>query len=272
MESAGKGEFVTVGYIDGSIAREDKVYKITDKALLKRARASYEGKGGTAEKALRKMGVSLHFSAGLDRPVSLAAVDEDGNSITKELAGGVEKALTRAINEEAVTTQLNKTGGTPFRITACTVELEEGISIPLSKINELRRSTLEELEALRRKGRQKPTALDWDYSAISGSIADRSASVPDGGSTVQEETSLYFYQVSGAENLSPAYGRIYVPYDAALNGLCRSVDRVVPVIPNITKGWHDQNIRKNFDKIVANAGENGIAIGNLGWIKPFVEA
>lgn len=96
--------------------------------------------------------------------------------------------------------------------------------------------------------------------------------MPDGGSTVQEETSLYFYQVSGAENLSPAYGRIYVPYDAALNGLCRSVDRVVPVIPNITKGWHDQNIRKNFDKIVAIAGENGIAIGNLGWIKPFVEA
>jgi len=62
-----------------------------------------------------------------------------------------------------------------------------------------------------------------------------------------------------------------VPYDAILNGLYLDDDRVVPVIPNITKGWHDQNIRKNFDKIMAASSKKGIAIGNLGWIEPFVE-
>ncbi len=272
VERAVKGELVTVGDIDGSITPGDPVYKITDKALMQRGRASYEGKSGTAEKALRKMGVSFHFSAGLDRPILLKATDEEGNWVKKELTEGVEKALTKAITDEIVIAQLSKTGGTTFRVTACTTELEEGISIPLSKINELRRAALEELEDLRRKGRRNPVTIRWRLPEIDrkvGSIATSKSAVE---SAAEEETFLYFYQVNGKENIDSSIRRIYVPYDAILNGLYREDDRVVPVIPNITKGWHDQNIRKNFDKIVATSSKKGIAIGNLGWIEPFVEA
>lgn len=270
-DSAMKGELVTVGDIDGSISPGDPVYKITDKALMQRARASYEGKSGTAEKALRKMGVSFHFSVGLDRPVSLKATDEEGNSVKKELDEVAEKALTKAITEEIVMAQLSKTGGTTFRVTACRVELEEGISIPLSKINELRRSALEELEELRRKGRRHPVTINWSLSEIVRKGGSTAASKSDRESLSEEETFLYFYQVNGKENIDSSIRRIYVPYDAVLNGLYQDDDRVVPVIPNITKGWHDQNIRKNFDKIVAASLKKGIAIGNLGWIEPFVE-
>jgi len=34
----------------------------------------------------------------------------------------------------------------------------------------------------------------------------------------------------------------------------------------------EYTIRKNFDKIVAASARNGIAVGNLGWIAPFIEA
>lgn len=270
-DRAMKGELVTVGDIDGSISPGDPVYKITDKALMQRARASYEGKSGTAEKALRKMGVSFHFSAGLDRPISLEATDEEGNRVEKQLDGVAEKALTRAITEELVTEQLSKTGGTTFRVTACRVELEEGIAIPLSKMNELRRSVLEELEELRRKGRRNPVTINWSLSEIVRKGGRTAASKSDRESPSEEETVLYFYQVNGKENIDSSIRRIYVPYDAVLNGLYQDDDRVVPVIPNITKGSHDQNIRKNFDKIVAASSKKGIAIGNLGWIEPFVE-
>ena len=245
----------------------DRVFKITDKELMQRARASYAGKSGTEQKALRKMGVSFHFIAGLDRPVSLRATDEEGNSITKELPDHAEKAITRAISEEAVTAQLNKTGGTPFRVLECTAELEEGISIQLSKINELRRSALEELEELRKKSRKNSVTINWSLSEINSRTPEGSDS-----SSPEEEICLYLYQVNKEEKFSASFKRIYVPYDAILKGLYKDDQRVVPVIPNITKGWHDQNIRKNFDKIVAESAQKGIAVGNIGWIEPFVEA
>lgn len=56
-----------------------------------------------------------------------------------------------------------------------------------------------------------------------------------------------------------------VPCDAVLYGRCDGLNNIVPVIPNITKGWYDEHISKNFDKIVANSATNGVAAGNLGW-------
>lgn len=47
---------------------------------------------------------------------------------------------------------------------------------------------------------------------------------------------------------------------------------MLPFIPNITKGWHDQNVRKKFNEIVENSVQNGISIGNLAWVEPFVKA
>jgi len=175
---------------------------------MQRARDSYEGKSGTAEKALRKMGVSFHFSAGLDRPVSLKATDEEGNSVKKEFAEVTEKALTKAITEELVTAQLSKTGGTTFRVMACTIELEGGISIPLSKINELRRAALEELEELRRKGRRNSVTINWSLPDIGTKAGSMATSKPDGESQLEEETFLYFYQVNGKENIDSSIQRI----------------------------------------------------------------
>lgn len=86
-----------------------------------------------------------------------------------------------------------------------------------------------------------------------------------------EEIFLYLYQVK-EQRIDPSIKRIYMPYDSVLNGFYQDDDRVVPVIPNITKGWHEYNIHKNFDKIVAASAKNGIAVGNMGWISPFAEA
>ena len=273
-DSAETGDLVTVGYVDGNVSPGDPVYKITDKELMQRARASFEGKSGTAEKAMRKTGVSFHFIAGLDRPVSLSAADDEGNRILKELPDRAEKALTRAITEKAVKAQLSKTGGTPFRVTECTTEIEDDISIPLSKINELRRTALEELETHRRTKSRDPVTIRWspaDGDRKTGETG-RTTDEKSGTAVPEEEIFLYYFRVDGKEIFEPSVRRIYVPYDAMLKGFYQDDDRVVPVIPNITQGRHDRTIRKNFDKIVAASAEKGIAIGNLGWIDPFAEA
>ncbi|HWQ79851.1 MAG TPA: U32 family peptidase [Anaerovoracaceae bacterium] len=265
-DSAGKGELVTIGYIDGPASPGDKLYKISDKALMERARASYEAKSGSAEKTLRKSGVAFRFAAALDRPVSLKVTDENGAEVTKTLPETAEKALTKALTPETVEAQLAKTGGTPFRMTECISEIEEDVSVPLSKINELRRAVLEELESLRRQSGRIPVRIDSPL--IRNAVSSGS---PEPESAGEEELFLYLYRAEKEENFDPSFRRIYVPYDAMLNGLYQNDARTVPVIPNITKGWHDGHIRKNFDKIIAMA-QNGIAVGNLGWIEPFAAA
>lgn len=268
-DSAGKGDFVTLGYIDGMVSPGDKVYKISDKALMERARTSYEAKSGSAEKASRKLGVVFHFTAGLNRPVSLSAAVEGGASVTKALAEPAEKALTKALTLEAVEAQLSKTGGTPFRMTECTAEIEEGVSVPLSRINELRRAALEELEALGRQSGRIPVRIvepPVEIACRSGASALISESMSH-----EEEMFLYLYRADREEPVNSSFSRIYVPYDAMLAGFYRDDARAVPVIPGITKGLHDAYIRENFDKILTIA-RNGIAVGNIGWIDPFVSS
>lgn len=60
-----------------------------------------------------------------------------------------EKALHRPLTDNEAATQLSKTGGTPYQVSELDVTLEEGLSVPKSALNSLRRSALDELTALR---------------------------------------------------------------------------------------------------------------------------
>lgn len=63
-----------------------------------------------------------------------------------------EEAVNVPLTREKVEGQLSRTGGTPFSCEKVTVHVDEGLSLPLSALNALRRQALEEL------GRQR-TAL-----------------------------------------------------------------------------------------------------------------
>lgn len=59
---------------------------------------------------------------------------------------GAEKALNRGTTKEDVEKQLKKTGGTGFAVAEIKGSLKDGLFIPLSKLNELRRKALEGLK------------------------------------------------------------------------------------------------------------------------------
>jgi putative protease len=287
VDSAGKGELVVVGYIDGAASPGDKVYKISDKALLERARASYEAKSGAAQKALRKTGLSFRFIAVPDRPVSLSAACEDGTEVTKTLEEAAEQALTKALTYEIVEAQLGKTGSAPFRMTALSAEIGEGVWVSLSKINELRRAVLEEMEVKRAASGRTPVRIDGSRRFGTGGGLNPTPtqnpnpspnSSPNSSSNpIQipasrpEEIFLYLYRARGESRANPCAARIYVPYEAMLDGAYRDEPGAVPILPGITKGRHDAQIRERFDEILA-LSRNGIAVGNPGWIEPFAAA
>ena len=109
--------------------------------------------------------VPIPFSAMLrpGEPAHVGVKDPEGRVSTVE--GPVpEEARTRPLTTDAVEKQLARTGGTPYRAERMRVLVEDGLSLPLSTLNALRREALDGLtkqrEALpqRRTGEYHPGA------------------------------------------------------------------------------------------------------------------
>ncbi|MCR4925782.1 MAG: U32 family peptidase [Clostridiales bacterium] len=79
-----------------------------------------------------------------------------------ESEGEVQKALNKPTTYEMLEKQLNKVGSTPFYIENIDIELEQGVSVPVSAINSLRREVLDELL----KKLEKTEPIDFVDKAI----------------------------------------------------------------------------------------------------------
>lgn len=100
--------------------------------------------------AIRKIGVSLHFTAS-ESGFILTATDEDGHSFAAELVSPKELTKTGDSMEENIRKNLSKTGNTPFIVDDCIVDFAQAWFLPISKVNEIRREVLEELMQIRVK-------------------------------------------------------------------------------------------------------------------------
>ena len=118
------------------------------KELYAQARASYEGGEN------RKEPVRLYALIQPGQPALVAAADKAGRLARVE--GPVPEAARNApLSREKVEGQLQRTGGTPFGCEKATAKVAEGLSLPLSALNDLRRRALEELARQRQQPPQR---------------------------------------------------------------------------------------------------------------------
>ena len=105
-------------------------------------RAAYE------KEDMRLVPVRFRAALRLGEPMVLTAEDGDGHCVT---VTGVapEAARSRAVTAGEVEARLRKTGGTAFTVSDCAVTAEDGLSVPASALNALRRDALAALETLR---------------------------------------------------------------------------------------------------------------------------
>jgi len=102
------------------------------------------------DSTIRKIGINLHLKE-TDLGFELIAIDEDGHQslvnfeVEKETSKNGESML------EKIKKNLSKTGNTPFIADAVEVSFTENWFLPISKINELRRTVLDNLIAIRVK-------------------------------------------------------------------------------------------------------------------------
>ena len=139
-------ERVWIGDIPGNPRPGDPVYKVTDRQLLEEIRRTYEGGMKRAE-IPGKTAVRGVFIAAEGRPVQFAVTDGRHQASVR---GSVvlEPAEKAPTGEEAVLTQLKKTGNTPFVLEDCRLEMETGLMIPMSEVKKVRREALDQLQEL----------------------------------------------------------------------------------------------------------------------------
>ena len=107
-----------------------------------RARATYDGPEHP------RVPITFYALIRAGEPAQVGVKDDQERVSTVE--GPVpEAARTRPLTQEQVAGQLAKTGGTPFRCEGVRALVEDGLSLPLSALNGMRRQALDSLTALR---------------------------------------------------------------------------------------------------------------------------
>ena len=135
----------TDGYYSGKlgvdmfgIRRKDDVTAAS--GVLKKLQKLYEKEKADSE-------IDFAFTAVRDEPISLAARAGNKNAFAE---GEVpQEALNKATTAESVEAQLRKVGGTRFICRDVDIELDDGLFIPVSEINRLRREVIEKLDEVR---------------------------------------------------------------------------------------------------------------------------
>lgn len=91
--------------------------------------------------------VEMAVSIRPGEPVALTV--SDGTRQVEKKGSVPEKAVNRPTDEALCRRALEKTGGTPFRLERLRCDIAEGLMVPVSALNGLRKGALEELLALR---------------------------------------------------------------------------------------------------------------------------
>ena len=148
-----KQAFSRQGFTDGYYMGEKGPDMFGTRQEEKEPRELYAQARSTYENGVenRKEPVRMYALIQRGQPAQAAAEDREGRVVQVE--GPVpEEAKNVPLTREKVEGQLARTGGTPFQCEKATARVEEGLSLPLSSLNDLRRRVLEELG----RERQKP--------------------------------------------------------------------------------------------------------------------
>ena len=216
------------------------------KELFAEAKALYE------KDDLRTVPVTFRCTIAAFRPAELTVSDEDGHAVT--VTGTIpEAARNRSLTAEEVETRLNKTGGTAFRCVSVSAEVEDGLSLPASAINAMRRDALSALEAARcavpeRRELDLPSLPDLDCSAASPAF------------TVSVVSAAQLHAVLP---FRPA--RIDLPLEliSAFAALPAFDGAWCAVLPRVWRDNNEPELRAMLEK-AAQLGVTHVMIGNIG--------
>ena len=135
----------TDGYYTGK--RNHTMFGVRTDEDAKRAQSVLSGIRELYRAPRKSVPISLSLEVRHDRAAALTA--NDGAHAVRVNGAVPQIALNRPLTEESAQKSLNKTGGTPFCVKRMDCEIEDGLMLPASALNALRRDALDALYTAR---------------------------------------------------------------------------------------------------------------------------
>ncbi len=257
LEDAFSRQGFTQGYFNGDKKDMFGVRVEPDRAtekIFSNARKEY------IDSEQRRVPVHFYAVANLGEAVKAAVMDEDGNRVT---AFGTEpqRGISQVTTEDSINKQLHKTGGTPYICVEAQSKVQDGIFLPVSNINELRRRLLHLLSEKRAAAPERRNLPIPEMPKNIPAIADP----------------VTIYQVRTAEQLSaelaatnPDY--LYVPVQVMLENfeaVRLFIDRGATPVAVLPRVITDDQVKTIFTMLenLNRKGVNEALVGNIGHIK-----
>ena len=218
------------------------------KELFAQARAVYE------KDSARTVPVAFTCTVSAGEPCALTARDADGHTVT--VTGPIpEAARNRALTAEELEARLRKTGGTAYRCEAVQVTVAEGLSLPASAVNELRRQAL---TALTEERCTVPARRELAYEKT---VSDEGRNPGPPALTV----TLHSRRQLSPELLSLSPAAVALPLEeiAEMGALPAFSGEWQAILPRVWRDRDEDTLRKLL-KIAGNAGVSALLLGNLG--------
>ena len=219
------------------------------KELFAAARETYEN-----GRENRKIPVNLRLTVRRGEPVRLGGACTASGGVAMAMAQGdvPEEARNRAVTAEELRQRLSKTGGTVFTADRIEIELDEGLTVPASAVNGLRRELLEEL-ARRRE----------DIPARRELPAPPLPDAPAGRQAMRFTCSVLKAEQVTAALLAEKPAIVYVPIeelDKLDAGLDWGETELCAVLPRVFRTADEAPLRQ----LLQRHPEVSVSVGNLG--------
>ena len=222
----------TDGYLKGELGREmfgtrQKEDVVSAETVFPELRELYRRESKAVE-------ADLHAVIKQDTPVKVT-ITADG--ITAEATGEVpQAALNRPTDITAVEKQLSKLGDTPYEPALITAEIDDGLIVPASQLNALRRQAVETLDALRLNAKKKVhTVKSADFNFIKKLNLKR------------RELRIQLSDFSQLKGVGDSAEMIFLPLDKLLKHPDAKDERFAAVLPRFT--INEQALAEKLEKL-----------------------
>lgn len=191
-----------------------RVVRSSHAALLERARASYAALSAPARQRKARLDVRVFGHAGSPLKAVFAA---DGEQVEVRTEITLAPAQKRALDQAMLRDQLGRLGETPFALAGLdTTGLSDGLFIPVSELNHLRQTAVEQLELrrdwarhakmaeLRARVEEAVAGVGMVHPGAAGSEAARDAGVDSVSGGAPRASAAFAQASTGASAADPA--------------------------------------------------------------------
>ncbi len=192
--------------------------------------------------------IPIEFSASLKKgaPISLSASLPDRTvCVTGDIP---QEAINAPLTREVVERNLSKLGNTPYSLTSLSIDLDEGIMLPISSLNALRRAAVDALSPI-------CTASESDIKRLPLNIPERRIAFG--------KTAIFYRSTEIPEEAWEFFDKIFVPLEDCPQ---KANEKLGVMLPEVI--FDSQ--REQIEKMLLVAKERGICnalFGNLGHLE-----